>query len=983
MPVSKRSRKGKQSHVGKQQTAPPPAPPPSAAAAAAAASAAPEAVQAEPPKAQPHQPRSNSSNNNSNNSNNNNINALVLTSDQRRGVFECDYCRNDISQLPRIRCAVCDDFDLCCDCFVASTCTAAGAARQQQHDPRTHGYRVCDSTRYPLFPVKAAVTKNKKAAAAAAAASSAVAASSNTSNNTNNNNNGAVPMDIEGSEGEGNTTITSNKQQQQQPQSFILSTADDPKQLWWTVEEDLRLLKGIETHGLGNWADIAEAVAGPGSSGKTPRRCMERYWDDYLGRYGHVVPPYTLVEVNENEESTEATNTANTNNIINGDEPDSNNNKESEKKEAAASDGTEGEIQPAFAADDKVASEQDGEGQEKTASATQEDTTSPFGTTKEKPESSEAATTAAAASTEEQTPVTASAIAATSSSSTSAGAPESGVRASKRRAAMLRSPSSVSSGGMASSAASAAAAKKYKAVPTETLSEYKQFFPESYLPQFEYCGPVQVGQDVGRDVAVRAEQTYVRAISSLDTKEQVEKVRKDWEKRLNQPGGPTVLPIRPDDIPTLPGSELVGFMPRRGDFDVEWENNAEENIADMEFIPGESEQDRQLKLQVLAIYNSKLDEREKRKDFVLRRKLYDYRQHQQEYQQLPRDECDLVHRMRLFERFHTPDEHKQFVADLLKAKRLRKEIAKLQMYRRMGIRTLVDAERYELDRARRHFHKHAHIQKDIEAKKAESAAAAAAAAEGVANGGESSSSYYWKQYRTADRKVRKSINRGDAAAVAAVAAQQQQPADPTSDNNKAKEPPAAAATDGTTDAVPMETDTADGASEKADGASPTAASAAAAAASNDAMDIDTPTEKVDKSNKTDEKPPATEEKAADAKPASKETTTDDISGSPGFKLLSTREAELCKSVQLQPNQYLEIKRALIAESLMQGLLDDKHKQQRNAGSGGGGSSSKSAKKYFQRSLVKIDVERRGAVIDFVVRAGWIPRAFGKSVRDGM
>ena len=106
---------------------------------------------------------------------------------------------------------------------------------------------------------------------------------------------------------------------------------------------------------------------------------------------------------------------------------------------------------------------------------------------------------------------------------------------------------------------------------------------------------------------------------------------------------------------------------------------------------------------------------------------------------------------------------------------------------------------------------------------------------------------------------------------------------------------------------------------------------------------------------------------------------DSFSLLPGFKLLSSREVELCKSVRLQPSQYLEIKRALISESMMQGLLDDRQKQR--------SITSKSGKKLggsgLQRSLVKIDVERRGEVVDFVVRAGWIPSGFGQAVREGL
>jgi hypothetical protein len=78
---------------------------------------------------------------------------------------------------------------------------------------------------------------------------------------------------------------------------------------------------------------------------------------------------------------------------------------------------------------------------------------------------------------------------------------------------------------------------------------------------------------------------------------------------------------------------------------------------------------------------------------------------------MPTDERDLVRHMRLFERLHSPEEHKQFLADILKVKQLRKEIAKLQMYRHIGILSLAEAEKYELDKNWREFHKLAQLQK--------------------------------------------------------------------------------------------------------------------------------------------------------------------------------------------------------------------------------------------------------------------------------
>lgn len=58
-------------------------------------------------------------------------------------MYHCDYCRKDISQLVRIRCSECDDFDLCLECF-------ATGAHVAPHQP-THDYRVVNNVKTPLW----------------------------------------------------------------------------------------------------------------------------------------------------------------------------------------------------------------------------------------------------------------------------------------------------------------------------------------------------------------------------------------------------------------------------------------------------------------------------------------------------------------------------------------------------------------------------------------------------------------------------------------------------------------------------------------------------------------------------------------------------------------------------------------------------------------------------------------------------------------
>lgn len=739
--------------------------------------------------------------------------SLVLTSDKRRGVYECDYCHADISQVPRIRCAVCPDFDLCLSCFSSADHAAAIASLKALQDATdakapdhndTHGYRVADSTRYVLFPASSAVvpsrppscvdgeegqqqsqgeagnneekesTKGEEITMESAVLKDVAMEDAVTDAGTQDTESGLDSEDIvmKDSATDSEAQDKSETESERDTES-VLVVQEDPR-CTWTVEEDLRLLDAIKTCGLGNWADIAETVGGQGSSNnKTPRRCMQRYLDDFLGRYGHILPPYTVTEYDEEDDvalgQTES----------------------GGKDEGGTEDGSS--------------------------------------------------------------------------------------RPLKRRRSFTRTYSTVSIMSQTSGG------KKKRLVATSSLPGAQEAWPDPYIPPIPN---VECGQEVGRVARARAEQAFVKETMQAQSKEEADKIRAEWEAtRLNKADGPTALPMRADDIRSLKGAELAGYMPRRGDFDMEWDNEAETVLADMEFTSSDSPQDRQLKIQIIEMYNAKLDERERRKQFLLSRGLVDYRKNQKADEELPRDERDLVRRMRLFERLHTPEEHAKFISDILKAKRLRKEIAKLQMYRRMGITSLAEAEKFELDKSRREFHKHAYMQKEAEAAAKLEAASASAAGDGSSFAGVTESSSYWKEYRTT--RGRRSINRG-------------QENDPT---------------------VVKETGPVAQGEYEAQGA--------------------TNKDLVQGQNLTETTPPGHGEKK----------NSSPLVGSPGYELLSTKEIALCEKVGLTPSQYLEVKSALIQEALAKGVLD---KATSN-----------------RRTLVKIDVEKKGQVVDFMVRAGWI------------
>jgi transcriptional adapter 2-alpha len=71
-----------------------------------------------------------------------------------------------------------------------------------------------------------------------------------------------------------------------------------------------------------------------------------------------------------------------------------------------------------------------------------------------------------------------------------------------------------------------------------------------------------------------------------------------------------------DQTTITSAAEILGYWPKREEFDVEFLNDAELEIAELEFVEDDTEKDINLKLNVLKVYNAQLEEREKRKKYL-------------------------------------------------------------------------------------------------------------------------------------------------------------------------------------------------------------------------------------------------------------------------------------------------------------------------------------------------------------------------------
>lgn len=175
------------------------------------------------------------------------------------------------------------------------------------------------------------------------------------------------------------------------------------------------------------------------------------------------------------------------------------------------------------------------------------------------------------------------------------------------------------------------------------------------------------------------------------------KRKKRLEERLNAPLPPPI-PKPPASVPLC--HEIYGYMPGRLEFEQEYENEAEVSVKDMIFDPDDKEEDINLKLTVLEIYDARLSARAERKRLMLRYNLLDYKKNMENEKRKRRlkDEKDLYNRLKAFSRIMTPDDFSEFSEDIVTEFSLRNRIARLQSWRNAGLTTIEAGLKYEKDK---------------------------------------------------------------------------------------------------------------------------------------------------------------------------------------------------------------------------------------------------------------------------------------------
>ena len=104
----------------------------------------------------------------------------------------------------------------------------------------------------------------------------------------------------------------------------------------------------------------------------------------------------------------------------------------------------------------------------------------------------------------------------------------------------------------------------------------------------------------------------------------------------------------------------------------------------MEFNENDSEMEIQMKYKILDIYNARLDERNKRKDFVIERDLLNTEKQDLLEEKRTEEEKKIYNLMKVLARFNKPEEHELLVQGLIKEKKQSNKITQLNEYMKLG-----------------------------------------------------------------------------------------------------------------------------------------------------------------------------------------------------------------------------------------------------------------------------------------------------------
>jgi transcriptional adapter 2-alpha len=140
-------------------------------------------------------------------------------------------------------------------------------------------------------------------------------------------------------------------------------------------------------------------------------------------------------------------------------------------------------------------------------------------------------------------------------------------------------------------------------------------------------------------------------------------------------------------------SEILGFWPKREEFDVEYENDCELDLSELEFLDTDSKEEYERKMKIIKIYNVFLDERYKRRKFVIDRHFFDVKKQFTYERKLNKDDREIYNCLKPFLKYIDNDKFHEIFEGFVLEKNLKQRLNQLIYYKNLGCKTYEDIQK--------------------------------------------------------------------------------------------------------------------------------------------------------------------------------------------------------------------------------------------------------------------------------------------------
>ena len=149
----------------------------------------------------------------------------------------------------------------------------------------------------------------------------------------------------------------------------------------------------------------------------------------------------------------------------------------------------------------------------------------------------------------------------------------------------------------------------------------------------------------------------------------------------------------------------LGYWPKRKEFDVEYKNDAEIELMEIDYKEKEYNKNKEnlfsIYDKILNHYNNILDKREERKDFVLDKNLYDVKKQLMNEKKLSKEDREIYQSMKQSLKYLKNEEFKQYFEGIILEKNIKSRLNQLLYYYKMGYKTYGQIYKYIYDLKRK------------------------------------------------------------------------------------------------------------------------------------------------------------------------------------------------------------------------------------------------------------------------------------------